>query len=301
MKIKIPARSDTPETHLFVEIMKKENNSLGGRPVMLLVPGGPGGNHTVYNTVRNALFEFADLILFDPRGCGYSDSAEPEFCTLQHFIDDIEAIRRELKLNKMILVGGSYGAMASLGYAIKYGTHLEKLILIAGSPSYRFIETAQKNLKERGSHEQIKAAEDLWNGTFKDPEHFKEYYNIMASLYLNKKSESKSSPPTTQPNIPYNISITNLGFGGFLRKFDFEPYLQQVPCETLILAGKNDWINDPSYAILMAHKIPKNTLVIVDDCGHFIWEDQREKFFEAISGFLTTKQQSATTTMSKAQ
>lgn len=290
MKIKIPERLDAPETRLFVETITKDNKTLGSRQVILLVPGGPGGNHTVYNAVRENLLEFSDLILFDPRGCGYSDFSEPEFCTLQHYINDIDSLRKYFQLSKIILMGGSYGAMASLGYVIQYGVHVEKLILVAGSPSYRFIETAQRNLKERGTLEQIKAAENLWNGTFKDPEHFKEYYKIMASLYLYKQIDAKGLLPPTRPNIPYNISVTNLGFRDFLRKFDFEPWLQKISCETLILSGKNDWINDPSHATLMAHKIPKSTLVILENCSHFIWEDQRERFFKAIYEFLTTTQ-----------
>jgi proline iminopeptidase len=96
----------------------------------------------------------------------------------------------------------------------------------------------------------------------------------------------KKTLPTTQAKIPYNVEVTNFGFGDFLRKFDFEPFLDQVTSETLLIVGENDWINDPSGVQLMAQKIPKNTLTILEKCGHFIWLDQREKFFAAIQKFL---------------
>lgn len=288
MKIKIPARLDAPETNLYVEIITKDVTPLGGRSVMLLVPGGPGGNHTVYDAVKEELLKYSDLILFDPRGCGLSDFSDPTYCTIDHYINDIEAIRNHFQLNKIILMGGSYGAMASIGYATQYSKCLEKLILIGGSPSYRFLETAKKNLKNRGEPEQIAIAENLWNGTFKDADHFTKYYKILASMYIYKQKR-QDYVPSTKKNIPYNIAVTNLGFGNFLRKFDFERDLAKIKCETLILSGKNDWINDPSHAIVMANGIPKSNLIIFDDCGHFIWEDQREKFFNILSEFMTLR------------
>lgn len=286
MMIKICARLNIPETSLYTKVITKNDKPLGTRSVALLIPGGPGGNHSVYNSIQKELLVLFDIILFDPRGCGLSTPSNAEFCTIDHFIDDIEAVRQHFDLDKVILMGGSYGAMAAVGYAIKHGGHLEKLILLAGAPSYKFLETAKLNLEKKGTPEQLKMAEHLWNGTFKDAEHFKEYYKVMAPMYLFKQPEIKQTPPTTKPNIPYNVSVTNLGFGGFLRKFDFTPYLQTIQCETLILSGQNDWINDPCYAILMADKIPHSTLVILENCGHFIWEDQPELFFESLSKFI---------------
>jgi proline iminopeptidase len=288
MEILIPARTNAPETKLYIEILKK-NTSLGSRQVTLMVPGGPGGNHCVYDSIRNDLLELSDLILFDPRGCGYSEHSSPEFCSLNHYINDIDAIRQYFNLKKINLMGGSYGAIASLGYAIRYKENIKKLLLIAGSPSYRFIETAKNNLRKQGTLEQIKAAEDLWNGTFKNAQHFNEYYKIMSSLYICNKNNGNELPPTTKPNIPYNIEITNYGFSHFLRDFDFESFLPDILCETLILSGKNDWINDSSHAALMANRIPNSELIIFENCGHFIWEDQRNKFMKAVIKFFSEK------------
>ena len=51
----------------------------------------------------------------------------------------------------------------------------------------------------------------------------------------------------------------------------------------------DDWINDPSHAKLMAHKIPKSTLHIFDRCGHFAEDDQPELFFNVMDTFLEEK------------
>jgi pimeloyl-ACP methyl ester carboxylesterase len=158
MKLWIPNRNNVPGTNIFVEILTKDNGELGAndRKVMMLVPGGPGGNHTVYNSIKKDLLEFADLILFDPRGCGYSDASSVEYCSLNHFIDDIEALRHVLELKNFILLGGSYGSIAALGYATKYPEFLEKLILISGGMAdSQYLQTARNYLKLNGSIEQI--------------------------------------------------------------------------------------------------------------------------------------------------
>jgi proline iminopeptidase len=287
MKIKIPQRANTPETFLWAETMTQEGDMspIGrNRDVMLVAPGGPGGNHTVYDEIKDELFKYADLILFDPRGCGASDPSAAEYCTIDHYRDDIEAIRKHFCLEKIILFGGSYGSMASLGYAVKYQDKLEKLILSGGAPSFQFIDLAKQNLKERGTEDQIRVGEKLFSGKFKSTQEFDEFYKIMAPLY-SYRFHPEDSVPTTKSKIPYNIDITNFGFADFLAKFNYEPYLENVSCDTLIIFGKNDWINDPSLAELMAKKIANSTLVLLDECGHFIWRDQKDKFFAELQRF----------------
>lgn len=284
-KIQIPERKQTPPTKIYCKIKYKNDPKLGDRPVMVLIPGGPGGNHSVYLPIADQLLEYADLIFFDPRGCGNSEASEAKYCMINDYIDDIEAIRLHFNLNKIILFGGSYGSMASLGYAIKYPIHLEKLILLAGAPSYKFIETAKKNLEQKGTDQQKMVAQKLWDGTFRDAKEFSDFYSIMAPLYSVNLSHSATPPPTISSGIPYNIEVTNLGFGNFLRTFNYEHEIEKITCPTLIIWGENDWINDVSHGKLIASKIKDSALYIFKNCGHFAEEDQPELFFSALDDF----------------
>lgn len=291
MKVQIPNRANIPATNLFVEIITKNNNPLGanGRKIMMLAPGGPGGNHTVYNHIKNELLNFADLVLFDPRGCGNSDPSFAQYCTLNDYIEDIEALRQALDIKKFILLGGSYGSIAALGYATKYSSFLEKLILVSGGMAdSSYLKAAHQNLLLRGTPEQIAIAEHLWNGTFKNPDHFDKFYELMAPLYLyNYKTQAQSDVPTTESRIPYNVEITNLGFSSFLRNFDFKSGLSNINCETMIIVGENDWINDLSLVEKTAQKISNCNLKVLEKCGHFVWVDQPDMFFEDMKNFIT--------------
>lgn len=70
------------------------------------------------------------VILFDQRGCGRSKAhASLVDNNSQALINDIEKIRLELNLNKVILFGGSWGSTLSLLYAIHYPDNVEQMVL----------------------------------------------------------------------------------------------------------------------------------------------------------------------------
>ena len=99
-----------------------------GTPV-LFVHGGPGGG---YASIHRQFFNPSHyrIILFDQRGCGKS---RPHACltnnTTAHLIEDIEKIRRHLKIEKWLLFGGSWGSTLSLLYAQAYPERATGLIL----------------------------------------------------------------------------------------------------------------------------------------------------------------------------
>src|SRR5690606_33809038 len=112
--------------------------------------------------------------------------------TLENNIEDIEALRRYLGFKKICVLGVSYGGMVAQGYAIKYGSHVEKLILVATAPSYAFIEEARKNLDTIGTQEQINICNQfLWHGKFRNYNDVKLYFQIMDSLYIYNHKKTK--------------------------------------------------------------------------------------------------------------
>ncbi|MCB9063178.1 MAG: prolyl aminopeptidase [Halobacteriovoraceae bacterium] len=90
-----------------------------GVPVVFL-HGGPGGGIQVdYRQYFNP--NKYRVILFDQRGCGKSTPfAELRENTTWDLVEDIEKIRKYLKIDKWAVFGGSWGSTLSLTYAITY-------------------------------------------------------------------------------------------------------------------------------------------------------------------------------------
>ena len=83
------------------------------RPVVFLLHGGPGGDHASYKTNTAALRDVAQLVYIDHRGSGRSSKADPETYTLENNIDDLDALREHLGIERITLLGSSYGGDSS--------------------------------------------------------------------------------------------------------------------------------------------------------------------------------------------
>lgn len=285
MKVQI-TRPGVPDTEINVEIMAKKPDQLGSRPVVFILPGGPGADYTHY-LGYTIIQEVADIVFHDPRGCGQSGRGDPASYNMVNYIDDVEAIRKHLQLEQIVVVGKSYGSMCALGYTIKYPQAVSKLVLAAGAPSYRFMDHAKRNLKRIGTQEQFEYCETMWNGTISSREQMLKFFELTSSLYSVKAR--RNPPPLEALEVKANsfsYDVLNQGFKNNFWYFDYEPQLASIQCPTLILFGREDWVNDVSLGELMASRIQRSELVIYDNASHAMEADVSEAYFRKIIEFI---------------
>lgn len=254
------------------------------RPILFMLHGGPGGDHSRFKYTSLALQETAQLIFIDHRGCGQSKKTKASDYTLENNIEDIEALRKHLGLERICLLGASYGGIVAQGYAIRYPHRVEKLILVVTSPSHHGFHESKAILNERGTPQQIKVTEKLWEGNFKNAKEVGHFFQIMETMYC--ETSRKKSTKKLIPSTGWSHEALNQGFGGFLRTFNFLPKLNKITCPTLILAGDKDWICPPSQSKLLAKHIPHAKLKIFKNCGHSIAVDANAKYLKSIQSFL---------------
>ncbi len=104
-----------------------------GKPA-LVVHGGPGSGCTPWH---RRLFDPAAyrIVLFDQRGCGRSTPHASESRidqstnTTQHLVGDMESLRRELDVDRWLLLGGSWGSTLSLAYAETHPDRVSQIVL----------------------------------------------------------------------------------------------------------------------------------------------------------------------------
>ncbi len=205
------------------------------RPVLFLLHGGPGSNHLRFKQHSLELQEVAQLVFIDSRGCGQSKKTKSSEYTLENNVEDVEALRNYLGLKKICILGTSYGGMVAQAYAIRYAKHLEKLILVATAPSYRYAEEAKRNLQKNGNAKQIAICQHLWNGTFKNSQHVEKFFKLMDPLY-SITARLKKKPVYAKPLMKFSYEALNKG-ASYLRHFDLITQLHKINCPTLILAG----------------------------------------------------------------
>jgi proline iminopeptidase len=257
------------------------------KPVAFLIHGGPGADHTGYKPTFSALTRRLQLVYFDHRGQGRSKRGAKETYTLENNVEDMEALRQHLGLDKIVVLGTSYGGMVALSYAARYPQNVSHLIVIVSTASYRFLERAKQILAERGTEEQKRVAQRLWDGNFENEGQLREYFKVMAPMYSLKHDPDTSVK--VWDNKILSIDAINVAFGGFLRTYDVTDQLYKITAPTLVIGGRHDWICAPEFSEEIAGCIKNADLRIFENSSHLIRADEPEALMDAINGFLVYK------------
>ena len=99
-----------------------------GVPAIFL-HGGPG-SYINDDSVDAFDLKVWHVVAFDQRGCGRSTPRDSlKHNTPQATIEDIEHLRKRFfNEQRIVLVGGSYGSMLAILYAVKYAKHLCEIL-----------------------------------------------------------------------------------------------------------------------------------------------------------------------------
>jgi proline iminopeptidase len=101
---------------------------------VIIVHGGPG--HSALSFKQSFDFLAADrrVAYYDQRGSGYSESkARIADYHIDSLVEELEALRRDVvRADNVALVGHSFGSALVQRYAMRYGAHVERLVIVGG-------------------------------------------------------------------------------------------------------------------------------------------------------------------------
>ena len=153
---------------------------LGEGPPLMLMHGGLGFDHSYFRPWVDPLAEDFTLILYDHRGNGRSERP-PDLKDVVHstWADDADALRQHLGIDRMILLGQSYGGAIALHYALRYQQHLAGLILATAHPAWDYMDVVLEKARQRGTAEEAAAIERRF---FEHLESDEEMANLAATI-----------------------------------------------------------------------------------------------------------------------
>jgi proline iminopeptidase len=281
-------RAKIRDTEIYFDVdgcsLVVEEQGIRQKPVAFIIHGGPGVDHTSYKPCFSPLVHHLQLVYFDHRGQGRSARGPKETYTLDNNVDDMEALRQYLGLEKIVLIGSSYGGMVALSYAVKYPQNVSHLIVIATAANSRFLERAQEILAERGNEEQKAIALQLWSGNFENEEQLRQFFRVMGSMYSQNNDRKLNSPDSDETIL--SVDAINVAFSGFLNDYNILNELHKITSPTLVIAGGHDWICAPEFSEEIAQAIPNAYLKIFENSGHLIRVDKPQSLLNEIARFL---------------
>ncbi len=254
------------------------------RPVMFALHGGPGGDHTYYKPALDPLTDRFQIVYVDHRGQGRSARGPRDTYTLENNVEDLEALRDYLGLDKIVIFGTSYGGIVALKYAARYPDRVSHLIASVTTARSDGFSKASQFVRDHGTEDQKRVAETLWAGNFQTEEELIEYFEIMDPLYT-KSWDPNASKDGLLRGI-YSIDAINEAFSGFLRTYDIRDELPNITAPTLVIGGRHDWILPPEMSEEVASLIPNSDLRIFENSSHSVLFDEPELLFDLIRGFM---------------
>jgi proline iminopeptidase len=122
------AKLDTGSTLGYFHFDNKGNNNIP----LIMLHGGPGGGVSKQTLeIGDYLYEKnIDVYSFDQAGVGWSKNIPAHQYTVDRMVEDLEAFRKYLKLDKINIYGKSWGGTYALAYVVKYPENVNKIILI---------------------------------------------------------------------------------------------------------------------------------------------------------------------------
>lgn len=266
---------------------------------MIIIPGGPGGAHPAYRSF-DTLAKDNQLIFYDAFGRGKSDTAKDvtEY-SLPRDIEDVEGLRIALHIEKLNVLGHSYGGVVAQGYALKYPSHVNHLILANTFHSFIMWQANDDN----SNHEIKTNYPEVWDSLMiirehgavsSDPEHRRLYGKVpYGFLYAYSPEHFANRGRRAYPNsfnskLYYQMVGKDGDFivGSDIGTFDFRKELKDLKMPVLIYGGRYDRVAVPAMMVKFKEYCPQATFVMFEKSGHNPQVEEPGKLFAIIEKFL---------------
>ncbi len=260
---------------------------------LLLIHGGPGSTHN-YFEVLDALAETShrQIISYDQIGCGESYvEGHKELWNLQTWIEELISLRQWLHLDRVHLLGQSWGGMLIIAYLIDYKPMgIESVILSSTLPSSALWSHEQQRLISfMPKDEQQAIAEAVSTGSFDSPAYLRanDHYTV-----LHADEITADSPECFRRKKRFGTESYIEAWGpneytptGSLKNFDYIDRLHEIIQPTLVISGTNDECT-PLIAKTMYDAIPHSKWELLDGARHMTFIDQTDKYIHILTHWL---------------
>jgi proline iminopeptidase len=259
-----------------------------GDPIVVL-HGGPGFDHRQFLPYIWGLAENHKVILFDQRGTGLSSGPiDPTSISIDSFIADIEGIREAFGIDRMNLLGHSWGGILAMHYGIRHPEKLKTLVLCSTAASFESFAEMRATYEANRAPEDAALLEEIYSSdSFKngDPDAVERFWRVYFKPYFaDQELASKLDLQFTENTIKHGNEVAGLILQS-IGDFDLHRDLRVIQCPTLIIHGDADPMPF-KYAEMIHESIDGSELVKVEGAGHWLFVDATDTFTSTVLDFL---------------
>lgn len=275
-----------------------------GKFPLLCLHGGPGAAHDYLESLDAMAETGRRVIYYDQIGCSRSSIPEskPEMWTVELYVEEVDAVRQALGLDRIHLLGQSWGGMLAMEYALTQPQGLESLT-VASSPAsmIQWVEEANRLREDLPPEVQQTLLRHEAAGTVDSPE----YQEAMQVFYDRHVCRVVPNPEYVQrsfasiaanPEVYYTMNgPSEFHVVGTLKEWDIIPRLGEIRVPTLVTSGRFDEAT-PLIAETVKNGILGAEWVIFEESSHMAHAEEPERYMQVLDAFLTSVEQRAAAT-----
>jgi proline-specific peptidase len=260
-----------------------------GATPLLALHGGPGSTHHYFAPLERLSAE-RPIVVYDQIGCGGSDRPQDIDWSIDVFREEVDGVRTQLGLERIHLLGTSWGGMLALEHVLSGAEGIVGLILSSTLASVNQWAAEQLKLRDALPADVVDVFERHERaGTYDDPEyehameayfdrHF--YRGSKPRAELERMSAGKSVAVYRAMQGPNEWTVT-----GALRGWDVRDRLHEIEVPTLVIRGRYDMSTDPISATLV-NGIKGAREVVLRESSHTPVLEETDEYLAAISSFM---------------
>jgi len=251
-----------------------------GEPVVL-VNGIFMNTKSWYAQTTHLVNSNYSVVLHDMRGQWNSDKPLDETqYSLEIHVEDLKNLLNHLNVEKVHLVGTSYGGVVAMLFTLKHPEYVNDLTVIT-SVSEVMPELKVKILRwlEGALTGDARRFVLSWiNDVYSDDFIVKSGGEVLVNKLVNLYSSG----------FDFNAAAKLLKTSLSLESKPLTPYLREINVPTLVVAADEDRIMPPKYSKAIAENIKGSSLVIVKESGHAVIIEKPQELNYLLLGFISS-------------
>jgi L-proline amide hydrolase len=256
---------------------------------LLCLHGGPGANW-LHVRPYEVLADERRVVFYDQLGSGNSSVDEPHdpsMWTPELYVEEVGAVREALGLERVHVLGHSWGGMLGMQYAATQPQGLVSLIVESSPPS---VPAWMPEIARLRSELPLREHEEA--GTTESPEYL-EAVDVFYRRHLCRADPWPDWLVECFAILDRNPEVYHCMNGpsefhviGTIRDWDITPQLGRIQVPTLLFCGRYDEVT-PATVERAHHAIPGSEFVVMKQSSHMAQAEEPETTFALVRGFIS--------------
>jgi proline iminopeptidase len=287
----------TGEHHVVVNDVRLWYRVAGETPTgvapVVFLHGGPGQGSQSFAALAGPHLEpLLRMVYLDQRGSGRSERPWDRAYSVDLLVEDLEAVRRELGVDRISLIGQSFGAVPALEYAARYPEHVERMVIAAGLSDVpatmqagcerlRAVHPALYEASMEEARAQGAATCNLFNAI---PDQAQRQAFFDTNMFPVLETELLIELHDTLGGLRNTGELGGEIFQQGFFEWRFAGH-DRLTMPVLVIAGALDYQIGLGPQRALADALPDATLLIYEGAGHFMYVDQPDRFARDVGAF----------------